>query len=146
MKQLVNAKESEEWEGDPFFASEEHTEDISPQKPKNREHWLTVLQITVCAVILLAALCMKFFGGEWYTVFRNWYIEHVNQSILTDADLQIMEQKVLELFPTAPESAGENSSNGDNTEASSQASSGVSSLPAASSESQGAKTAASSGG
>ena len=66
MKQLVNAKESEEWEGDPFFASEEHTEDISPQKPKNREHWLTVLQITVCAVILLAALCMRFFGGAWY--------------------------------------------------------------------------------
>lgn len=105
MKRFEKMQESEDWRNDPFFASQEDNAEPISQKPKSREHWLMVIQIAVCACILLAIVCLKFFGGDLYTAFRVWYMDHVNQSILTDADLKNMEQKVLELFPSAAESS-----------------------------------------
>lgn len=150
MKKFQKAKEKEDWEQDPFFASEDQLEEESSKKPKNREHWLTVIQITVC----LAAVCMKFFGGEWYEVIRSWYVEHVNQSILTDADLQNMEQKVLELFPAAShapvgeesKAEEESSSEGKENTVSSQTNSESSFSSKMNSDAQAAESTASSGG
>ena len=105
MKRFEKMQDSEDWRNDPFFASQEDNAEPISQKPKSREHWLMVIQIAVCACILLAIVCLKFFGGDLYTAFRVWYMDHVNQSILTDADLKNMEQKVLELFPSAAESS-----------------------------------------
>ncbi|MFR8003705.1 MAG: hypothetical protein ACLU62_12430 [Hydrogeniiclostridium sp.] len=154
MKKFQKAKEKEDWEQDPFFASEDQLEEESSKKPKNREHWLTVIQITVCAVVLLAAVCMKFFGGEWYEVIRSWYVEHVNQSILTDEDLQNMEQKVLELFPAAShapvgeesKAEEESSSEGKENTVSSQTNSESSFSSKMNSDAQAAESTASSGG
>ena len=140
MRRLEKEKQREEWEAEAFFASQEEPEEQEqlPKKPKGREHWLTVIQIAVCALVLLAALSFKLFGGELYTTIRNWYVTHVNQSILTDTDLKNMEQKVWELFPPAPEA-----SSGLDAASSQGASSAASSAPENSSSSASSETASS---
>lgn len=76
---------------------------VGSPKKKDRRHWLTFLQVSVCVGILIAGVIMRLIGGEWFQSVRDWYFTHVNQSILPEEDWEQMQQQVLELFPTVPE-------------------------------------------
>lgn len=48
---------------------------------------LTIIQIVVCAIVVVAVLVFKMIGGEGYERFRNWYQTEVNQTVIATSDL-----------------------------------------------------------
>lgn len=49
---------------------------------------VTWIQIAACALILLAALALRFSGAEWYQTVRTWYLETLNQSLMAGDEWQ----------------------------------------------------------
>ncbi len=49
---------------------------------------VTWIQIAACALILLAALALRFSGAEWYQAVRTWYLETLNQSLVAGDEWQ----------------------------------------------------------
>lgn len=89
-------------------------EGLSHKKAKRASSWLlTVIQVTVCGVVIVAALALKVFGGDLYTNIRDWYVKQINNSIVAEEQADSFKTKVLELFPrasSAPESSEPESS------------------------------------
>ena len=83
-------------------------------RTKRASSWLlTVIQVTVCGVVIVAALALKVFGGDLYTNIRDWYVKQINNSIVAEEQADSFKTKVLELFPrasSAPESSEPESS------------------------------------
>ncbi len=59
---------------------------------------LTVIQITVCSIVLVAAVCIRFFTTNTYATIKNWYFENVNNSVIADEDIENVKHSVVELF------------------------------------------------
>lgn len=71
--------DSQEWE-----PSEESVE----ERPRySGMPLLTIIQIVVCAIVVVAVLVFKMIGGEGYERFRNWYQTEVNQTVIATSDL-----------------------------------------------------------
>lgn len=118
MRRFQKAKQEEIWEED-FLDSPDENQQEEEEKGnvvKSREHWLTVIQIAVCFIVLLAALCIKYFGGELYTTLRNWYVEHINQSILTEDDLKNLKQQVWDVLPAGEETSSDEETAGSSSQ------------------------------
>ncbi len=62
---------------------------------------LTIIQITVCAVILVTMILLRIFGGNAYTVVRNWYVQNINQTIVPNEQIDNIKHRVIELFPAS---------------------------------------------
>ena len=85
------------------------------QKPKKKPkkvstRLLTIIQITVCSIIVVTAIFVRLFGGNAYSVMKNWYFQNVNNSIVADEQIQNVKHSVVELFPWIPSSASSASS------------------------------------
>lgn len=81
-----------------------------PQKrQKRKSSWLlTVVQVTVCGALVVAALALKLFGGDLYATVRDWYTQNINNSIVAEEQVGQFKTKVLEFLPrasSAPESS-----------------------------------------
>lgn len=92
---------------DEYYGNEDLEETEEEIKEKNekkvRTRLLTIIQITVCSILLMTALFLKFTGSNAYTVIKNWYFTNVNQTIIPDERIENVKNKVIELFP-APSS------------------------------------------
>lgn len=89
------------------------------KKAKRRSSWLlTVVQVTVCGALVVAALALKVFGGDLYTAVRDWYVKNVNNTIVAEEQTDQVKTKILELIPrasSAPESSEPESSSNTGT-------------------------------
>lgn len=59
---------------------------------------LTIIQITVCSVILVTALCIRIFNTDVYKTIKNWYFSNVNNSIIANEDIDNVKHSVVEFF------------------------------------------------
>lgn len=76
---------------DPDFWEEDDQPAEQPQEKKPRylgTQLLLILQIALCAIVLLGALGIKLIGGDLYEGFRTWYQEEVNRSIIASDDIE----------------------------------------------------------
>lgn len=75
---------------DPAFWDEESDQQQPPQEKKTRylgTQLLLIIQIVLCALVLLMTLGLKLIGGDWYEGFRSWYLTEVNKSIIASDDI-----------------------------------------------------------
>ena len=70
-------------------AWDEAFEEELEEEPKEKKHLLkksgqmvTVLQIGLCGLILLAAFLLRLLGGAPYQTVRLWYEEEMNKSVI----------------------------------------------------------------
>lgn len=70
-------------------AWDEAFEEELEEEPKEKKHLLkksgqmvTVLQIGLCDLILLAAFLLRLLGGAPYQTVRLWYEEEMNKSVI----------------------------------------------------------------
>ena len=84
-------------------------EESPKKKAKRASSWLlTVVQVSVCGGLVVAALVLKVFGGELYTNVRDWYVKNINNSIVAEEQADQFRTKALEFMPkasSAPESS-----------------------------------------
>ena len=59
----------------------EQTEKTSPKK-KTAKPALTLLQISICLLIILAAYLLKLFGGDVYKNVKDYYEAEINNEII----------------------------------------------------------------
>ncbi len=85
-----------EYENDPY-REQEHSGGVKQSSVK----LLTVIQITVCAIILLTAAFLRISGQNAYAIVRSWYVENINKTIIPDEQVEIAKEKVISLFPAA---------------------------------------------
>ncbi|MFR9309971.1 hypothetical protein [Hydrogeniiclostridium mannosilyticum] len=89
----------------PQAASYEHRvgkvklESTRRKERKISERLLTIVQVSVCGVLLLAALVVKLLGGDAYQAVKDWYYQTLNQSIVAQEQLDGVRQAVWSLFP-----------------------------------------------
>jgi hypothetical protein len=92
---------------DDYYDREDWKETEKEIKEKNekkvRTRLLTVIQITVCSILLMTALFLKFSGSNAYAVIKGWYLTSINQTIIPDERIENVKNRVIELFP-APSS------------------------------------------
>lgn len=60
---------------------------------------LLTVQLISCTIVLVAAVVLRFVGGELYGTVRDWYWKHLENSILTETDLDEAQTQFWELFP-----------------------------------------------
>lgn len=65
---------------------------------KISERLLTIVQVSVCGVILIAALIVKLLGGEMYQTVKDWYYQNLNRSIVAEEQFDQVRQNVWSLF------------------------------------------------
>lgn len=70
-------------------AFEEELEEEPEEEAKEKKHLLrksgqlvTVLQIGLCAFVLLAAFLLRLIGGTPYLSVQHWYGEEINKSVI----------------------------------------------------------------
>ncbi len=78
--------------------------ETSYKKPKKKSkkistRLLTIIQITVCSIIVVTAIFVRLFGGNAYSVIKNWYLQNINNSIVADEQIQDVKHSVVELLP-----------------------------------------------
>ncbi|QEY34045.1 hypothetical protein FL966_02715 [Caproiciproducens galactitolivorans] len=60
---------------------------------------LTIIQITVCSIILLTVVFVRLIGGNAYMVVKSWYQQTLNNSIVAEEDIENVKHTVVEFFP-----------------------------------------------
>lgn len=74
---------------------------------KDSVRLLTVIQIVGCLIVLGAAVLLRAFGGDVYDTVRDWYLETVGDSIVTDDQISGVKRAVVGLWPpSSSESSG----------------------------------------
>lgn len=72
-----------------YWEEEEETPKTEPKRPRYKgTQLLLLIQIGLCALVLLVVLGLKLIGGEWYEGFRSWYQTEVNRSIIASDDIE----------------------------------------------------------
>jgi len=62
---------------------------------------LTIIQITVCSIIMITVIFLRFSGGNAYAVIRGWYASNISQTIVPDEKIENIKNRVVELFPAS---------------------------------------------
>jgi len=97
------------------------------KKPKKKTktvstRLLTIIQITVCSIILVIAIFIRIFGGNAYMIIKNWYLQNINNSIVAQEQIENVKHSVFELLPWTSSSASSVSSQQSSLQSSSQSS------------------------
>lgn len=101
---------------DDEFKSPYHEDEKKIKKRKVAgKSLLTIIQIAVCAIILIGFALLKFFGGDAYTQIKSWYLQNVNDSIVVQEQLNSIKQSFLHLLPSTANSQAESSKQEGNT-------------------------------
>lgn len=106
---------------------------------KDSVRLLTVIQIVGCLVVLGAAVLLRTFGGTVYDTVRDWYLEAVGDSIVTDDQVSEVKRVIVGLWPSsssaqssgvssAPRQASSGTEKGAASQAPSSAQSGASAV------------------
>lgn len=84
---MVDARDFEQEQYETQCESEmfENGESISVERKRSRYEGmplLTIVQITLCVIVIAAAFTLKFLGGDIFIRARGWYLEHLNDPII----------------------------------------------------------------
>ena len=79
---------------------------------------LTIIQITVCAMIVITVVFLRFSGGNAYTVIKGWYVSNITQTIVPDEKIENVKNQVIELFPASRPQPAANSQLSTNSQSS----------------------------
>ncbi|HEX2985540.1 MAG TPA: hypothetical protein VHO71_01875 [Caproiciproducens sp.] len=104
---------------DEYESDEEEEQDYDYERryaKKDSTKLLTIIQISVCCVILLTMIFLRVSGGNAYNTIRSWYVQKVNQTIIPDEQIQNVKEKVVELFPAVSNELPLTSSNSRQTQ------------------------------
>jgi len=121
------------------YDSNDEQDFTSPYHPKEKSigkkgkvggsHLLTVIQIAVCSVVLVAFALLRAFGGTTYTDIKNWYLQHINNSIVAQEQMNTIKESFLHAFQSSSSASSQVSSS--STSTNSQAVQGTSVLVSA---------------
>lgn len=81
-------------------------EEQAREGKKDSTRLLTVIQIVGCLVVLAAAFLLKNFGGPVYDTAKKWYLDAVEDSIVTDDTVSNVKRAVVDLWPFASSAPG----------------------------------------
>lgn len=105
------------------YETNEEQDFTSPYHPKENStgsknkvaggHLLTIIQISVCSVVLIVVTLLKVFGGSAYTQVKNWYVQNVNNSIVAQEQLNTIKESFVHMFPS--DSSSQPNSNTEST-------------------------------
>ncbi|HHV32536.1 MAG TPA: hypothetical protein GXX74_09085 [Clostridiales bacterium] len=105
MKEYKDGYEEYELSDYPADDNEENTpENEGENKKRTSVTLLTIIQISVCSILLIAAVIIRIGGGDTYNKVRSWYIENINKSIVPEEQMNNVKERVIDLFPTSSES------------------------------------------
>lgn len=100
------------------FTSPYHPNEKSKKKSKfGGNHLLTIIQITVCSIVLIGFALLRSFGGDSYTIVKNWYLQNINNSIVAQEQINTAKESFLHLFPSNSSSQATSSSASVNSQA-----------------------------
>ena len=69
---------------------EEPSEEQHVEK-KSSVRILTIIQILACLIVLAGCVILKTLGGPWYDFVKDWYWDHLNQSIIAKGETNFQE-------------------------------------------------------
>lgn len=108
-----------------YSAKKEEEEFTSPYHPKEKpkrkrntaggSHLLTIIQIAVCSVVLAAFALLRAFGGNTYTDIKNWYLQHMNNSIVAQEQINTIKESFLHAFQSSSSASSQSSSSSAST-------------------------------
>jgi hypothetical protein len=101
MREYYNGYKDDYYDHEDLEETEKEIKENNEKKVRTK--LLTVIQITVCSILLMTALFLKFSGSNAYAVIKNWYLTSINQTIIPDERIENVKNRVIELFP-APSS------------------------------------------
>lgn len=99
----------DEEEDSELYSTEDSEPENGPQTRRGSTRLLTMIQITACAVILVAAIGLRLDGGEMYQKVREWYFESLNNSIVADSQMEHAKHIVIDLWSNLNASRAESS-------------------------------------
>lgn len=67
---------------------------------------LIMIQLLVCGTALLLVMFLKLFGGAAYDQVKNWYLTHINDSIIAQEKMDIIKDACLRFFSSEASDAG----------------------------------------
>lgn len=114
-----------------------------PRQKKKPKRLLVMIQMAVCATLLMTAVLLKLSGGTAYLTVRQWYLTYASDSIIAQESFHHFTQTWVQFFSAPPAEHGKTASsappesNPDSTQpdssvpASSASASSVPSLPTA---------------
>ena len=82
-------------------------EEAAPDR-KRSTRLLTVIQISVCIVVLVSAVAVRMSGGTLYQSVRTWYFTALQDSILPDSQAKDIKRRVVDLWSAISSSRSEN--------------------------------------
>lgn len=85
---------------------EPEPEEQAREGKKDSTRLLTVIQIVSCLMVLAAAVLLKTLGGPVYDTAKNWYLNAVGDSIVTDDTVSSVKRAVVDLWPFASSAPG----------------------------------------
>jgi murein DD-endopeptidase MepM/ murein hydrolase activator NlpD len=101
------------------FTSPYHPKEIEKEnkktkdKKKNKEggsHLLTIIQISVCTIVLAVFALLKAIGGDAYTNVKNWYLQNINNSIVAQEQINSIKESFLHVFQSSSSVSSDSSS------------------------------------
>lgn len=91
---MVDARDFEQKQ----FNSENFDEEVLNTEDRKRSRYegmplLTIVQITLCIMIIAAAFALKLLGGDLFIRTRGWYLEHLNDPIIAGDNIDFKEDR-----------------------------------------------------
>lgn len=76
----------------------EAEQNSEPEKQPSGIKLLTSIQIISSVIVLVAAVLLRFFGGELYSSVRTWYVNALNDSIVAEEQMDQAKHTVIGLW------------------------------------------------
>lgn len=89
---------------EPEKYNEEPEDDFSdqPRRKKGPKRLLVVIQMALCATLLITAVLLKLAGGPAYVTVRQWYLTHAGDSIIAQESFHHFTQTWVQFFSASP--------------------------------------------
>lgn len=72
------------------------------KSPETEKPYLWRVRWIICAIVLAAALLLRFtFGGTIYEQVHAWYTDQMQHVVLPQSSIDGIQEKIIELFPVS---------------------------------------------
>lgn len=68
------------------------------KQKKAEEQSFALLQLSVCIIIIVLFVCLKFIGGDIYKKVKDFYEYHLNASVIITDEIDNLKESFLEIF------------------------------------------------
>lgn len=77
-----------------------------PRQRKRPKKLLVVVQLAICATILMTIMMLKVVGGPAYLAVKQWYVSHAGDSIIAQESINRFTEAWVNFFSTSPAEQG----------------------------------------